>query len=125
MSKTANGRPEMNPKAIAIGARIRERRVDRGLTQAQLAAKVGVTENAITQYETGRAVPKPQRLQGIATALGSSMEWLLTGGEEEEIVRAQTTSELHLLREFRSIPVEMQDAALAAIQGMKARFEKK
>lgn len=125
MTKVAPPPATTTDRRKEIGARIRQRRLDTGLTQLQLAEKVRVTENAITQYETGRAVPKPERLQLLGEALGTSMEWLLTGGDQDQIARAQTSVELAALREIRAIPVEHQATALAAIQGIRARFTKK
>lgn len=89
-----------------------------------LARRIGVTENAITQYETGRAVPKSERLERLAEHLGTSMEWLLTGGDDDELARAQTALELAILRAIRKVPVEHQQTAIAAIQGIAARYTK-
>jgi hypothetical protein len=52
------------------------------------------------------------------------MEWLLTGGDEDEMAKAQTSSELAILREMRKVPVEHQLTAIAAIQGIASRFTK-
>lgn len=38
--------------------RLREWRKDAGLTQTELAKKVGATQTAITRYESGERVPE-------------------------------------------------------------------
>jgi transcriptional regulator with XRE-family HTH domain len=43
----------------------------------QLAATVGVTEAAISHYETGRREPDPDMLGRIANALGVTVDYLL------------------------------------------------
>ncbi len=52
-----------------IGQKIYDLRRARGLTQAQLAKMVGVSEAAIRAYETGRRRPKQAHLERIAAAL--------------------------------------------------------
>lgn len=112
-------------KALQVGGRIRQLRVAFGWTQSELARRIGVTENAVTQYETGRAMPKPVNLQRVAEAFETSVEWLMTGGDEEDVVRAHTTAEAAMLREFRKLPLEQQGFALAALQGMAGRLGRK
>jgi transcriptional regulator with XRE-family HTH domain len=56
----------MSPIAI----RIRELRVERGLTQAQLARRAGVREATISELETGKSRRLLEVLAKIARALG-------------------------------------------------------
>ncbi len=44
-------------------------RIKRGLTQADLAKKVGVSQNTISMYETGERFPHRSNLEKIAAAL--------------------------------------------------------
>lgn len=48
---------------------IQEKRKEKGLTQVQLAEKVGVTENAIQNYEAGKRTPNVYTAQKITDAL--------------------------------------------------------
>lgn len=116
---------ERNPKAIAVGRRIAIAREQKGYSQVTLAAMVGVTDGAIAQYETGRNLPKLSRLERIAVALDVSPEWLLTGNEPDELVRAQTKTEAEMLRLIRALPAEQQDLALAMLEGLAAKVAKK
>jgi hypothetical protein len=45
-------------------------------------------------------------------------DWLLTGDEPEQEVRAQTANEQAVLRMLRAIPWEHQATALAAMEGL-------
>jgi transcriptional regulator with XRE-family HTH domain len=51
------------------GAAIRERRLHRRMTVPELAAAVGVTRQAVYQWEDGLTMPTPQRQVAIAKAL--------------------------------------------------------
>ena len=58
--------------------RLQRWRRERGLTQAELAKKAGVTELYISQLETGlRENPSPSVLRRLAKALGVSAGELL------------------------------------------------
>src|SRR5450631_2809213 len=63
--------------AKSVGDRVRERRTALGLSQPQLAKKVGgITYQAIQQLEAGGGT---KHLVGIARALGVTAEWLQDG----------------------------------------------
>lgn len=65
--------------------RIRELRQQRGITQAQLAALVGVQQNTASQWETGDRRPPSIILPRLADALGCTIDELyVRGGEEEQ-----------------------------------------
>ena len=55
--------------AVRIGARIREIRLVRGLTQLELGEKVGLSADRVRQYETGYRKPKTDMIKAIASAL--------------------------------------------------------
>lgn len=64
---------------MSIGARIREAREDRGLSQWDLAATVGVTRGACGHWEQEKTAPSVENLARTAIALGVRFEWLATG----------------------------------------------
>lgn len=61
--------------AIGMGGRIRQRREEMGLTQDQLAEKVGVGRDAVIRWEKGRRGPH-RHLSGLAAALDTTVEAL-------------------------------------------------
>lgn len=64
------------------GARVRERRLALGLTQADLATRSGLSQEAISRLENGRIRGLMQPTQdALAGALGVSVEWL-RGGDD-------------------------------------------
>ena len=68
---------------------IRTRRRALNMTMKQLASIVGVTEAAISHYETGRREPDPDMLGRIANALNVTVDYLL-GREESPIEKPET-----------------------------------
>jgi transcriptional regulator with XRE-family HTH domain len=54
---------------MAINNRLRAARVLQGLTQLQLAEKIGRKELEVSRFETGRAEPDPQLKRRIAEVL--------------------------------------------------------
>ena len=62
-----------------VGERIRARREELGLTQAQLADELGVTHQHVSGVESGVSAPSLDLLVRIARRLGVSTDFLLTG----------------------------------------------
>ena len=65
-----------------FGARIKSARKSLGLTQADLAKKIGVTKQAITTYETGIREPSFRNLIKLSRVLNVTTDWLL--GEDQQ-----------------------------------------
>jgi phage repressor protein C with HTH and peptisase S24 domain len=60
------------------GLRLRALRLARGLTMADLADRIGVSQPAISQWESGRERPGRESLQKLSVELGVSIEELTT-----------------------------------------------
>lgn len=65
---------------MALKDRLREarERITPKLTQAALGEKLGVTSQAVSQWERGEDRPDIEKLPKIAAALESSVDWLLS-----------------------------------------------
>ena len=59
------------------GRRIFDLRSDLGMTQAELAGKVGVASNTIVQYEKGISKMSVEVLFGLALALRTNADYIL------------------------------------------------
>lgn len=57
--------------------KIREYRVNVNLTQSELAKKLGITQKAITKWETGKSNPRSDRLYQLAKTFDCSIDDLL------------------------------------------------
>ena len=89
-----------DPDPTDLATRLREARTKAGLTQAGLAEALGVSRSAVAQWETGRA---GQIRANLAAALGVSATWLLEGGGPDGTAAAEDSTELALLRLYRSL----------------------
>jgi transcriptional regulator with XRE-family HTH domain len=75
---------KMNASTETIGDRIRQAREAKGLSAAELARRVGITQSALSQIEDGTTrSPKPVHLFAIADALGVDPRKLALGSKEE------------------------------------------
>ena len=66
---------------VKIGKFIAERRKSQGLTQMQLAEKLGITDRAISKWETGRAMPDTSLMMDLCGILKITVNDLLSGEE--------------------------------------------
>ena len=61
------------------GNLIQKLRKEKNMTQVQLAELLGVTDRAISKWETGKGFPDVSVLKPLAAALGTSVTELLDG----------------------------------------------
>lgn len=60
-----------------LSDKLKQLRKERGVTQGELAARLGVTQQAIAKWEAGRALPEPKTISQIARFFGVSTDFLL------------------------------------------------
>ena len=56
-----------------------EKRKAVGLTQAQVAERLGITDAAVVQWEKGQTMPKGSRLKEVADLYNCTVDELLEG----------------------------------------------
>lgn len=101
-----------------VGKRIRHRRWLVGVTQQQLAEKVGIKFQQIQKYETGANRVSASRLWDIAEALEADVSFFFAGMDQVEELPAESEANaipsdilndkeaLDLVRSYYSIPEE-------------------
>ena len=67
----------MNKTTEIFISRLDQARKEKGLTQRELAGRVGVTEVSMSRYVNGARVPKGPIVVNIAKALGVSVDYLV------------------------------------------------
>lgn len=65
---------------------LKEIRLRRGLTQTDLAAKLGVTQSVVAMWERGAVMPAASKLPELADALNCSID-ALYGRDPNETVQ--------------------------------------
>ena len=68
---------------LKIGRFIAERRREQGLTQAELAEKLHITDRAVSKWETGRGVPDSSIMLALCELLDINVNDLLSGEKIE------------------------------------------
>ncbi len=112
------------PEAATFGDRLAGAREAAGMTQAQLARRLGIKKATIAAWENDLSEPRANRLSMMAGMINVSIMWLLTGeGEGMEAPTEEGEANLELadaVAELRAIRGEMRASAERA-----ARLEKK
>ena len=104
--------PSAQDVARFVGARMRQRRIELGLSQQGLAMLLGVTYQQIHKYETGVSQLASVRLFALAVALDVDIGYFFEGlGAGSEPNQGQRVI-LDLVRDFRAITCAKRKEAL-------------
>ncbi len=91
---------------MGIGARLKEARVELGLTQTDIAKTVGINPSAINQIERGSTNPSLSTIESISSAYKINADWLLTGRGEMFVGSGNIISPTHLLVDHHGLTLE-------------------
>ena len=80
----------------SVGARIRKYRLDRGLTQEELADQLGIVKSMVSYYENDKVDLKRSVLEDIARVLNVTVACLIEENED-------ALEEAELLAAFRKL----------------------
>ncbi len=94
-----------------FGDRLTAARDAQGLTQAQVARRLGVKLKTVQGWENDTSEPRANKLQMVAGFLNVSMRWLLTG-EGDGVPEPATQEDLAqdaqiILKDMRGLRAEM------------------
>ena len=77
--------PQGDPEPLdEIGERLREERVRSGISQRELARRLGLSPSLISQLESGQSKPSVATLYAIVTELGVSLDHVIRGPGEAD-----------------------------------------
>lgn len=115
------------PETATFGDRVAGARDAAGLSQAELARKLGVRKDTVLAWEEDRSEPRANKLSMMAGVLNVSIMWLLTGEGDgmnappnDVLVAADLSGVLTDIRNLRS---ELA-AAEARAGALEARLSK-
>ena len=74
-----------------IGRQIALLRKEKGLTQNELGDRLGISFQAVSKWERGETLPDTAILLDLANALGTSVDNILTGGQQVLRYRGKIT----------------------------------
>src|SRR3954467_2841937 len=76
-TKKRASQPKLGEEGALFGARLREMRIERGLTQPDLAGRVGTSASNISDLERGIKVPTLTTIARLAHALSCNVTELV------------------------------------------------
>lgn len=92
-----------------VGILIKQARLAKGMTQEELAEKVGVKKSAVAKWENGRVSEiKRSNLKNLSDALGLNPTQLLGDIENNPIAVANELADIYLDEELRKMISEYQ-----------------
>jgi transcriptional regulator with XRE-family HTH domain len=115
------GRPAKT-KRTPLGERIAAARLDAGLSQQQLADKLGVTQRIVTYWEREAAGLRADQLAQLAEALGASADFFL-GREQKKRGTGPVGKAKAIFDRVSALPRDRQQKILGAVEDMLVAHE--
>jgi transcriptional regulator with XRE-family HTH domain len=110
-------KPKSSAAAETFGERLKQLRQQKGLTQAELAARLGISRRNYIYYESQGGSPSPELIAGLADALRVSAD-VLTGRHTKPDPRLPSYRLLRRLKKLEQLPTHDQKAVLRMIDMM-------
>ncbi|MBN2188456.1 MAG: helix-turn-helix transcriptional regulator [Chitinispirillaceae bacterium] len=115
----------MSAHGSDIGRNIRNLRKEKGLSQAELARKTGVTQKVISAYERSYRLPPSTFIPRVAETLGTTPDALYDTGEGKS-GGLKKNSLWKIVERLEGIPESERDKVFAMIDKyLKSKYGKK
>jgi transcriptional regulator with XRE-family HTH domain len=122
--KLKNELPPLRLSNSTIGERIAKYRNERGLTQKELAQRIGITHNLVSDYETGRIHLNDEMVVRFALVFKVSAD-LLLGLKMEEMTVKPSLKIIRRLQKIEKLTLAEQKALLKTIDMALQKVEGK
>lgn len=109
------GRPSKQQRP-EFGQRLHALREAAGLSQQQLADKLGMSQRAYSHWERRPVALRPDQLQSLAAALNLPVEALLANGESKKRGSGPAGKMRQLFEAASKLPRSQQEKILAILQ---------
>jgi len=106
-----------------LGSRIQELRKQIGLTQLQLAKKIGISHTQMARYEIKDVQPPADVLKKLANIFDVSIDFLVNGDKSNKV--AQTIKDAELIKQFKQLdklPEEEKKSILKVVEALIRDF---
>lgn len=100
--------PSLQRRTTQVGPQVRARRIAAGLSQAELAHRIGAADATISRLERGKFSASERMLEAIATALHCTVADLYTRAEKPPQAPAVRPAQAKLL----TVTEKMTDAEI-------------
>ena len=78
--------------------KLRTARKEKELNQTELAQAVGLTQRSLTNYECGRAIPRPATIRKLAEALDVTVEYLTNDATDDPDAKRGEEAQIEMTR---------------------------
>ena len=113
------GRPASQPRT-PFGERLHAAREARGLSQAQVAEQLGMSQNAYACWERKPVALRPDQVEQLAKILGVSVEALFNGDGGPDRKGGPTGKARRVFDEVSRLPRKRQQRILGVVEDMLA-----
>lgn len=110
---------------LKIENRIKELRKKQHMSQIRLSIELGVSQETISAYESGKHYPSFLSLVKLSEIFGVSIDYIMGLSEEKVAVKKCTADESILLNLFDLLSETDKKMALAYLQGLNDSSKKK
>jgi transcriptional regulator with XRE-family HTH domain len=107
--------PPIDFGSEGLGKRLARIRKERGFTQVQLAAQIGIIQSLVSDYETDRLKLSAEMAVRFALALGVTTDELLYSSVKKTPGKAPSRKVLRRLEQIESLPRRKQEALIMTI----------
>ncbi len=109
----------------AFADRLKEERVQKGLTQTELAKTLYLGQTSVSKYESGKQIPEMPTLQKIADFFGISIDYLLGKTDIRNYTEdPNITIALHSDTDYDDLPEEAIKEINGFIEYVKQKYKK-
>ena len=113
------GRPASQPRT-PFGERLHAAREARGLSQAQVAEQLGMSQNAYACWERKATALRPDQIEKLAEILGVSVDVLFNGNGGTDRKGGPTGKARRVFEEVSRLPRKRQQRIVSVVEDMLA-----
>ena len=106
-----------------VGDNIRKYRKEAGLTQVDLARRLGIIQANITRWETGRITPSIETLQKLSKLLNVSVDNFLLTRKEKKNLKVGDKELLEKIKDIEQFSAEDRTTIVTLIDALKLKSE--
>ncbi|MBC8588917.1 helix-turn-helix domain-containing protein [Paratissierella segnis] len=103
--------------------RLKELREEKNITQVRMGIELGVSQETISGYEIGKAMPPADMLVKLADILDTSVDYILGRTDNRYFNKLNKSDlseqELELLLNFRKLPQNKKERLIGFLIGIK------
>jgi len=110
-NKKAKKKPNSDTVSIAFPERLKQLRMQKGISQRDFANKTNLNYTQYNRYEKGDRKPSTETMAKLADALGVSVDYLLEGEEQDAaIANLEDKDLLRMFSDIEKLPKDKKQA---------------